>query len=203
MIQKVWKSDIKSGTIKPGDTLRLVFDQPIAALRLDSALFVQNKDSIYHPQAEFLDSLHRILAFPFHVTQGSSYSLYLPDSTITNWNGLDNDAIRLSFRSKKDDDYGVITMMLKPATSQHYLLQILDEKGNVLETRSFTSAKSISFNYLDPGKYRFRIIFDSNGNGHWDAGNYFHHQEPEKVIYFPNTIKVRANWEIKEDWDIK
>ncbi|MBN2615294.1 MAG: Ig-like domain-containing protein [Bacteroidales bacterium] len=198
-----WKSDLKSGAIKPGDTLHLIFDQPVVKLNLDSALFVQNKDSIYHPRALFTDTIHRILAFPFDVRQGSKYTLFLPDSTIKDWNGLENNDIRLSFKAKTADEYGVITLLISVAQKQHYILQMLDNKGKVLETRLFSSSGSNSFTNLDPGKYSFRIIVDANRNGRWDPGNYFRHLEPEKVIYFPKTINVRANWEIKEDWSVK
>lgn len=198
-----WKSNIKGGAIKPGDTLRLIFDQPIVSLQLDSALFVQNKDSLYHPRSVFLDSIHRILSIPFDVKPSVKYSLMIPDSTIRDWNGLENKTITLKFRAKKVDEYGVIDLILNVVHSQHYLLQMLDNKGEVLETRSFTSSGTATFKNLDPGNYKFRIIVDSNDNGRWDPGNYFHHQQPEKVIYFSKTINVRANWEIKEDWSVK
>lgn len=197
-----WQSNIKN-TIKPGDTLKITFGQPVASIHLDSALLVQKKDSTYHPKALFLDSIHRVLAFPFPVKENEQFSLTIPDSTITDWNGVKNDNIRLSFKSKKSAEYGILTFDMKPLHERHYLIQMLDNKGKVLSTRKFIKNQEIRFVNLQPETYQFRVIFDDNGNGHWDPGNYFLHLEPERVIYFPVGVKVRANWEIKEDWTIK
>lgn len=197
-----WQSNIK-GSIKPGDTLKITFGQPIKNLQLDSALFVQNKDSIYNPKAIFLDPIHRVLAFPFAVKENEKFVLLIPDSSIVNWNGLDNNMINISVNSKNADDYGVVTFIMNPVHQQNYLLQMMNDKGKVLETRMFYHNQSINFINVDPNTYRFRVIVDRNGNGRWDPGDYFTHTEPEKVIYFPDAVKVRANWEIREDWKIQ
>ena len=44
------------------------------------------------------------------------------------------------------------------------------------------------------------IIFDDNNNHKWDPGDLKKDQQPEKVQYFPKEIKIRANWEIAEEW---
>ena len=197
-----WKANV-SGTIKPGDTLKLTFDQPIVHTSFDSVLFVRNKDTIYNPRNYFSDTLHRILVFPFKVQPNSKYSLFIPDSTITDWNRNQNKAIRLSLNAKGDNDYGTVALIIHPAQSQHYILQMLDKDDKVLVTRFFSKASTITFNNVNAGNYRFRVIFDDNDNGHWDPGDYFKHRQPERVVYFPKTINVRANWEVKEDWNLK
>ena len=57
---------------------------------------------------------------------------------------------------------------------------------------------SYTFSNLEPGKYNLRLIKDSNMNNKWDTGNYLKKINPEKVIYLPKVIDLRANWEINE-----
>lgn len=195
-----WKSNLQ-GIIKPGQLLQILFGQPLSRLRFDSVLLVKGKDSLYNPPHYFLDSIHRRVAIPFVVKPGTRYELNFPDSAAINWNGNFNQAFRISFRSKQAKDYGLLRFKVSPQKRQPYILQMLKGKNRVVASRYFSSAKEISFENLEPGYYRFRIIFDRNGNGKWDPGNYLRHQEPEKVIYYPQKIQVRANWEIDENWN--
>ncbi len=186
--------------IKPGQKLELTFGQPVSQLMFDSVLLVKEKDSIYNPPHYFADSIHRTLVFPFNVEPDKKYSLSIPDSSVIDWNGYYNNTIKLTLRSKKTKEYGVLRFTLSPQEKQHYIFQVLTPKNQVVESQYFSSAKEIVIENIKPGTYGFRIIFDSNNNKKWNPGNYLHHLEPEKVIYYPKKIVVRANWEIDETW---
>jgi len=45
-----------------------------------------------------------------------------------------------------------------------------------------------------------RVIFDENGNGKWDTGNYLQKIQPERISYYPGLIEIRANWEKEENF---
>ena len=51
---------------------------------------------------------------------------------------------------------------------------------------------------LFPGEYSLILFEDRNNNGKWDTGNYLKKIKPEKVVHYNDTIKVRANWVIRE-----
>ena len=48
-----------------------------------------------------------------------------------------------------------------------------------------------------------RCFIDSNGNNHWDTGDYATGLQPEEVFYFPQPINLRAQWDVEQDWDIR
>jgi len=194
-----WKSNV-SNIIKPGQKLEIKFDQPVGRLRFDSVLLVNEKDSIYNPPHYFADSIHRTLVIPFKVKPDKHYILSVPDSAVYDWNGYFNNKFVINLTSKKTEEYGVLRFKVNPRKNQHYIFQLLDRKLNVLTSRYFSSPQEIELKNIDPGTYGFRIIFDTNNNKKWDTGNYMDHLEPEKVIYYPKQIKVRANWEIDESW---
>jgi hypothetical protein len=48
-----------------------------------------------------------------------------------------------------------------------------------------------------PGNYQLGILYDSNQNGVWDAGDFFTKpkRQPEIVQQLVNTITVKDNWD--------
>ena len=83
------------------------------------------------------------------------------------------------------------------------LLQLLDESEKLLKEQKVNTDESIRFGYMHPKKYILKIIVDSNGNGKWDSGDYLNHIQPEKVIYYPQIIDIRSNWEMDFIWELK
>jgi hypothetical protein len=78
----------------------------------------------------------------------------------------------------------------------------LDEKENVLEQQTITASGKLKFDYLNPAKYKIKVIFDKNQNDQWDSGNFSRKIQPEKVMYYEKIIEVRANWDIEESWEL-
>ena len=53
---------------------------------------------------------------------------------------------------------------------------------------------------LKPGSYQVRILYDTNKNGKWDAGNYFtSKRQPELVDDLNIIIDVRGNWDNEKE----
>ena len=47
-----------------------------------------------------------------------------------------------------------------------------------------------------PGDYDLRILYDTNGNGKWDAGRFFEgKRQPELVKPIGQKINVKPDWE--------
>lgn len=72
------------------------------------------------------------------------------------------------------------------------IVQLTTNKGDVVRELYAEQPQVFEFNYLEPKEYSFRIIFDKNGNGRWDTGNYLKKIQPEVIKYYPDFINVRA-----------
>ena len=188
------------GNLKPDMIPYIIFNQPVSVINFDSVVFIAGEDTVYSPEYKFTDSLKRKLILPYKIEPGLSYLFYLPDSAVMDWNGYYNKSSVLKFSSKELKDYGTLTFNVNPEDTSHYILQFLNAKEKVLAQKHFTHDTSFTFNYIDPGKYLFKIILDENNNGKWDTGNYFKKRQPEKVTYYNKLLQVRANWEIEESW---
>ena len=82
------------------------------------------------------------------------------------------------------------------------LVQLTDEKGETKQEIYAKEPKIFEFSNIEPSNYRVRVIFDANGNGQWDTGNYLKRIQPERVSYYPDLIEVRANWELEQTFTI-
>lgn len=198
-----FKKNIKGNALRPDQFPELIFGQPVAHTNTDSLLLITGSDSTYNPGFYFIDSTHRKIRFPIAVKEDTRYTLVLPDSSFVDWNGLPNERGKVSFVTKSLRDYGILVVDLVPAVSKSYVLQLLDEKENVKRETWFSSDTTITFNYLSPGKYVLKVIFDENENRKWDSGNYIYKIEPERVAFFPKVLIIRANWEDQEEWKIE
>jgi len=111
---------------------------------------------------------------------------YPNDSTsfIYNFNTVNYGSLNVSHSEKKQSLY----------------IELYSLVENTVQTKGL-SGNLVSFSFLIPGEYRVRIFEDSNHDGHWTPGNIFGGGEPEKIKFYPETIKIKANWEI--DLDLK
>ena len=98
------------------------------------------------------------------------------------------------------DKYGTLYINVD-SVPPHGLLQLTNTKGDVVRQNVLPQNGKAAFRYLKPGDYMVRILIDDNDNGTWDTGDYANHRQPEHFIYYMEKVSVRANWDIKIDFD--
>jgi hypothetical protein len=64
------------------------------------------------------------------------------------------------------------------------------------------TAGKIVFDYLPPGEYSLKAIYDSNHNNKWDTGDYLQGRQPEKVFLSKISQRLRSNWDLDLSWNI-
>lgn len=197
------KYNIKKQNIDLNQPLILTFDYPIELYDFQSISLFENDTVPVVPQVEFIDSsIQRKLAIKYSWKQGTAYSMIIPDSIFFNIHGNSHDTLGTIFISKILEDYGNIyltTSLLN--TGKNHIIQLLS-KENIIHEMIITENQRISYEYLNPGNYRIKVIYDQNNNGTWDSGDYFYNIQPEIVGFFPTQITVRANWDIEEEWEL-
>jgi hypothetical protein len=136
--------------------------------------------------------------------ENSNYQLQIDSASARNIYGFPNRPVKQKFRTQKEDYYGKIILTLSELT-EPAIVQLLanDKDERVLQKIQILEDGKIEFPYLKPEKYKIRVIIDSNSNGIWDTGFLAGNIQPEKVIYFPKIIKVRSNFEYKENLKIE
>ncbi len=179
------------------DKFSILANTPIVALDT-SQVSLNVSDSIPMPYTFVLDTLKNKVDFDFEVEPNQKYSFSLLPGAITDFFGMQNDTLDYNLSTGSFADYGNLRMIFGGDVTYPIVVQLTNEKGVVQREIVASEAQTFEFNHLNPGNYIARVIFDSNGNGKWDTGNYLKKQQPEKISYYPGTIEIRANWEKEE-----
>ncbi len=179
------------------DKFSILANTPIVALDT-SQVSLNVSDSIPMSYTFVLDTLKNKVDFDFEAEPNQKYSFSLMPGAITDFFGMQNDTLDYNLSTGSFADYGNLRMILGGDVTYPLVVQLTNEKGVVQREIVASEAQTFEFNHLNPGNYIARVIFDSNGNGKWDTGNYLKKQQPEKISYYPGTIEIRANWEKEE-----
>ncbi|GHT73613.1 hypothetical protein FACS189456_4230 [Bacteroidia bacterium] len=124
----------------------------------------------------------------------------LPDAFIDIY-GQTNDTVQGTISTVNPEQAAILTFRWSNV-KQPYVLQITDAKASkVFREHNVTSdVEKLDIPYLAPAAYRIKVIKDDNGNGKWDAGNYFTRRQPEYTTFLKNPdgtldFTLKANWE--------
>lgn len=102
---------------------------------------------------------------------------------------------------KSLDEYAVLYVNIA-GVRNNGILQLLDARENVVMEQK-TENGHCTFYFIKPGTYYMRLIFDANGNGKWDTGDFEKGIQPEHVSYYHHALDLRALFEYtQDDWDI-
>ncbi len=175
----------------------LTANTPLEAIN-ESLIKLTDKDTVIVPFSVQLDKFKNEARFTFERTENNLYTVQVLPESIKDFLGNVNDTLNFGFKTKKISDYGKIFLTLQKVKKYPLVVQVLNEKGIVINEKITNKDEVIVFDNLNPNKYNIRVIFDSNKNGKWDSGNFLENKQPEKTSYFPDLIDVRANWELKQ-----
>ncbi|MGB5229758.1 MAG: Ig-like domain-containing protein [Eudoraea sp.] len=188
-------------TINFADEFYITSTIPIVSMDT-TRIAIFNKDTIAVNFKAKLDSTKNQMSMVFEKETDETYYLNLLPDFITDFFGETNDTINYRLSTGGYADFGNLRLNLAGEISYPVIVQLTDVKEKLYREVYLSETTAIDFNTLDPGNYLIRIIFDSNANGIWDTGNYLKKIQPEKVIYYPGIIEMRANWEKIETFTV-
>jgi len=164
---------------------------------------VAKDTNIFKPEIKFTDSIRRHLLLSYTWNATEKYDVYIPKATFTSIYKEACDSTHIAFQMKSAEEYGKFAVLInRKDKSFPVIVQLLSDKGTVVDQRIITSEKRADFGLLPPGKYGLKAIMDINANGRWDTGIFIKKIQPEKVIMHPKLFEVRMNWEDEETWDL-
>ncbi len=190
------------GGINFEDPFTLAATTPITAI--DTARFaMMDQDSVAIPLQITLDSLENRVALGFTKEANSRYLINLYPGAITDFFGATHDTLNLRLTTSSYADYGNLRLNLDGNITYPVIVQLTNEKGETSREIYATEPRVFSFDNIEPARYLIRLILDTNENGKWDTGNYLEKIQPERVIYYPSVVEMRANWEKVETFTIR
>lgn len=179
------------------DTFRMTFTQGLKLFDSTQIRFTDEnfKDVNLKLYRWVRDTLNKNFDLYYSWPLDTKFNLILPKTSV-----MDSAARKLlkddtvTFRTKKDIDYGEVRIRAfnLDLTRKPVLLMY---QGDALKyTFPFGNRKEIRKVLFKPGDYELRILFDTNGNGRWDAGQFFKkHRQPERIITIRKKFTVKAS----------
>lgn len=195
-------NNLIQGKIKPGSSLRLSFQDPLVAYNFDEIVLIEDTVPVTGQKISFADSINSKISIRFPWKQGIPYTLIMRDSILLDVFGHYNDSTVLKFTGLREEETSSVSLKIDLPEDTPYIIQLLDPKEKLVEQYFISQDGTLEFKYLAPGKYKLKAIDDRNGNGKWDTGKYLLGRFPERVLYYPKELELRANWTVEENWEI-
>ena len=185
--------------------ISIISEYPIEVTDISKLRLFKIDDTLKYPQVFTLthDSFNLRKYWINHDWEEiMNYRLFIEPGAFNDIYGLSNDTNDISFKTQSIDHYGRLILTLVNV-DQNILIQLLNDKDNIIRIITQHESKPVEFPWLEPGKYKLKIIFDTNGNGMWDTGKYLSGLQPEEVQFYSGEVNIRENWDIELAWDLK
>ncbi|MFZ4546418.1 MAG: Ig-like domain-containing protein [Bacteroidales bacterium] len=201
-----YATSLSGGFLRYDSPLMVSFSNPIKQFDLTALKLIcktEKDTTTITPTAFFADSIHRKLMVTHKWDSKNGYDLYIPESAFIDIYSDSCDSTHVVFQMRDIEEYGkfAVTVSLKGKNCP-VIIQLITEKGMVVDQQITSIDRKIDFGLLPPAKYGLKAIIDSNGNGRWDTGEFIKKIQPEKVLVHPKLFEVRTNWELEETWDL-
>jgi uncharacterized protein YcgL (UPF0745 family) len=190
------------GILHLRDEFKLFSNIPIQSID-ESKINFTDKDSaqIVYNFSISKSKMEMVMSFPKAFNK--RYSIDFLPNAITDFFGNVNDSLTFNMNTKKPADYGNLFLTLQNIKRYPVIVQLIKEKGELVEEVYADKEQNYNFLNLVPSKYLVRVIYDDNKNKKWDTGNFLLKMQPEEVIYLETILDVRANWEMTETFILK
>jgi Bacterial Ig-like domain len=183
--------------------IKLSFAAPLARWEEDSITLYQKVDTVWKEisvKTKLLDSTYMNLGIFNEWEPEMKYRLVIDSAAFTSIYHQSSKPFKADFKVRSLDEYSTMKIQITPFNPLA-VLQVLDAKDVVVKSAPASKAGTV-FEYLTPNIYYLRMFIDDNKNGKWDAGDLAEKRKPEQVYYYSKSMKLLANWEFEEVWNL-
>ncbi len=168
----------------------------------NSKIKLVNKDSVSVDFKTEYDDFNQRLFFDFKREPSEKYTFKIMPGAFTDYLEQSNDTLAYTLNTRNLADYGNLSVNMLNVKRFPVIVELSNEKGDVLATEYSDGNTKVEFNLVEPAQFWLRAIYDDNKNKEWDSGNYLEKRQAEEVIYFSTAVDVRANWDVEQVFDL-
>lgn len=194
-----------SGSLAPNQNVRYLAKEPILEVDTTKIHFYVKKDTDWLP-APFLFMPEERSAKSYMLyaewEPGQKYRFVMDTAAVVSVLEHESKYVRQEFHVRAVEEYGSIFIhVISPDTG--VVVQLLSKNDKVEAQQRTDKDGNADFFFMKPGEYYMRCYVDANGNGQWDTGDYASGLQPERVYYFGKPLPLKAQWDLRQDWDIR
>ncbi|MCO5936756.1 Ig-like domain-containing protein [Mucilaginibacter sp. RB4R14] len=193
----------RDNKLKPNTDLRITANLPVENIEPGLISITIDSTNVPNLNVQKDPGNPRVIIVKNRWRAGGKYQLVLNEAAVVDIYGDKNKRTGINFEADKPDNYSQLTLKVNvPDSSKSYVIELMDEQKNLIHSDPISKSGSILYkNYLT-GKYKIRVVYDTNKNGRWDSGNVKLRAQPENIWLYDKEITLRANWEAEEPIDI-
>lgn len=194
-----------SGSLAPNQNVRYLAKEPILEVDTTKIHFYVKKDTDWLP-APFLFMPEERSAKSYMLyaewEPGQKYRFVMDTAAVVSVLEHESKSVRQEFHVRAMEEYGSIFIhVISPDTG--VVVQLLSKNDKVEAQQRTDKEGNADFFFMKPGEYYMRCYVDANGNGQWDTGDYASGLQPERVYYFGKPLPLKAQWDLRQDWDVR
>jgi hypothetical protein len=191
--------NINNGKLKPGTELNIKFGKPIKNINENLISLLEDSIIIKNYSIQEDKDLERTYSIKYPWKLNKQYLLKIDNNAIEDISGNKSKLYNRKFELDSEDNYGSIAINIAvPDTSKSYIIEWLSEDDKILKQDYITRNGNINYIRYPTGKYKIRVIYDSNKNRKWDTGSISLELQPEKTWTYEKIISLRPNWDLEE-----
>lgn len=191
-----------SGSLNPNQNVTYSSKQPIASVDTTRMHLYIKQDSFWIPEPFLFLPERDVKSYTLYAEweQKRQYRFTIDSAAVKGVMGNPCKAIKNEFSVKSEDEYGSLFVHIIHPDTSNIIVQLLNRSDNCVAELPVDEKRRADFFYLKPGEYYLRCFVDRNNNGVWDSGEYDSNLQPEVVYYFPQPVRIKAKWDIEQDW---
>ena len=194
-----------SGSLAPNQNVRYLAKEPILEVDTTKIHFYVKKDTDWLPAPFlFMPEERSTKSYMLYAEwePGQKYRFVMDTAAVVSVLEHESKSVRQEFHVRAVEEYGSIFIhVISPDTG--VVVQLLSKNDKVEAQQRTDKDGNADFFFMKPGEYYMRCYVDANGNGQWDTGDYASGLQPERVYYFGKPLPLKAQWDLRQDWDIR
>lgn len=200
-----YKTTLEAGKQDLLSAFTMTFENPLKTF--DTSKMRLSMDSLLTPAKGYkmtLDSTARMVTMNMAWTPDTTYYLVLEKDFASD--SIDRQIVRkdtLKFRTKSLNDYGQVKINFVDIDLSRNPVLLINQGETTLNAFAIPANRIIELKLYNPGDYDMKILYDTNKNLKWDAGQFFgERRQPELIVDIDRKLNVKPNqWET--DFEIK
>ena len=186
------------------DSFKLIYQKPLRNLDTSQIVLVRDSNTLVKNYTIKNDTSNKRIIIFTNWQEGANYSLFLTKTYAEDTSGLKpNKEDTIKFRVKAEKEYGSIRLRFKNLDLTKNPVLLLYSGEQLVGSYPLIGNEWLRKLYK-PGEYQVRILFDTNKNGVWTAGNFFSkpRKQPELVQSINSNITIKPNWDNEANIDL-